>query len=98
MCVVVWSMGHVGRLNDWVYFFLVTHDGEDAAMKHEDEGAEDTREYPCLLRVTNGKDTKFSTKVCFMSRSYPAPAQLNPHITRSTHPSYPNSTQPMALY
>ncbi|KAG2022401.1 hypothetical protein CC2G_000152 [Coprinopsis cinerea AmutBmut pab1-1] len=32
-------------------------------MKHEDEGAEDTREYPCLLRVTNGKDTKFSTKV-----------------------------------
>ncbi|KAF8902241.1 hypothetical protein CPB84DRAFT_1746735 [Gymnopilus junonius] len=44
-------------------WFVVTHDGEDAAMKHEDEDATDTREYPCLLRVTDGKSTKFSTLV-----------------------------------
>ena len=43
---------------------IVTRDGEDAAMKLEDEASgEDTREYPCLLRVTDGKNTKFSTTV-----------------------------------
>jgi Signal recognition particle 14kD protein len=26
----------------------------------------DDRQYPCLLRVTNGKETKFSTKVRFL--------------------------------
>ncbi|KAH9486105.1 Signal recognition particle 14 kDa protein [Psilocybe cubensis] len=31
-------------------------------MKHED-GDSDTREYPCLVRVSDGKSTKFSTKV-----------------------------------
>ncbi|KDR85982.1 hypothetical protein GALMADRAFT_397356 [Galerina marginata CBS 339.88] len=40
----------------------LTHDGEDAAMKHE-ESTSDTRKYPCLVRVTDGKSTKFSTKV-----------------------------------
>jgi len=39
----------------------VTHDGEDSAMKHED-GSSDSREYPCLVRVTDGKSYKFSTK------------------------------------
>jgi signal recognition particle subunit SRP14 len=42
---------------------IVTRDGDDAAMKQEDDGSEDTREYPCLLRVTDGKNTKFSTTV-----------------------------------
>lgn len=32
-------------------------------MKVED-GAEDPREYPCLLRVSDGGKVKFSTKVC----------------------------------
>ena len=38
----------------------VTHDGEDAHMSSEDDG---TKEYPCLIRVTDGDETKFSTKV-----------------------------------
>lgn len=46
---------------------LVTHDGEDASMKHEDS-AEDTREYPCYVRVMDGKDVRFSTKVCKSAR------------------------------
>jgi len=46
----------------YVLILPVLHDGEDAAMKIED-GASDTREYSCLLRVTDGKSTKFSTKV-----------------------------------
>ena len=41
---------------------LVTHDGEDASMKHEGD-AEDAREYPCYVRVMDGKDVRFSTKV-----------------------------------
>jgi signal recognition particle subunit SRP14 len=40
----------------------VTHDGDDATMKIE-EGSSDTREYPCLLRATDGKSAKFSTRV-----------------------------------
>jgi hypothetical protein len=42
--------------------FIVTHDGEDAAMKHEESGPDD-REYQCLIRATNGKDVNFSTQV-----------------------------------
>jgi hypothetical protein len=38
---------------------LVTHDGNDALMGD----AEKSREYPCLLRATNGKEIKFSTQV-----------------------------------
>jgi signal recognition particle subunit SRP14 len=40
----------------------VTHDGDDTAMKIE-EGSSDTREYPCLVRATDGKSAKFSTQV-----------------------------------
>lgn len=40
----------------------MTHDGDDATMKIE-EGASDTREYPCLVRATDGKSAKFSTRV-----------------------------------
>jgi hypothetical protein len=31
-------------------------------MKEED-GSDGSREYPCIVRVTDGKKTKFSTKV-----------------------------------
>lgn len=41
-------------------FLSVTYD--HAAMKHEG-GDEDIREYPCLVRVTDGKEVKFSTRV-----------------------------------
>lgn len=43
-------------------FYIVTHDGDDIAMKHEDSGSDD-REYQCLLRATNGKTINFSTRV-----------------------------------
>ncbi|PPQ89979.1 hypothetical protein CVT25_009619 [Psilocybe cyanescens] len=46
----------------WLTHKRLIHDGEDSTMKHED-GASDTREYPCLVRVTDGKSTRFSTKV-----------------------------------
>lgn len=39
---------------------IVTHDGENATMK--EAGPSDSQEYPCLVRVTNGKGVKFSTK------------------------------------
>lgn len=42
---------------------VVTHDGEDAAMKHEEFGL-DEREYQCLIRATNGKKINLSTRVC----------------------------------
>ena len=37
----------------------VTHDGNDVTMDAED----DTREYPCIIRVTDGKDVTLSTHV-----------------------------------
>jgi len=46
----------------WLTHKRLIRDGEDAAMKHE-EGTSDTREYPCLVRVTDGKSTRFSTRV-----------------------------------
>ena len=39
--------------------FLVTYD--DATVEHED--GDDSREYPCLVRVTDGKKAKISTRV-----------------------------------
>lgn len=39
----------------------VTHDGEDAEMSIPEEDSK--KEYPCLIRVTDGKHTQFSTKV-----------------------------------
>ncbi|KAF8636858.1 hypothetical protein AX17_003216 [Amanita inopinata Kibby_2008] len=46
----------------WLTHKRLRHDGEDVTMLHE-EGAADSREYPCLVRVTDGKEAKFSTKV-----------------------------------
>jgi len=43
---------------------LVTHDGEDTTMKHEESGGPDKNEYRCLIRATNGKHVNFSTHVC----------------------------------
>jgi signal recognition particle subunit SRP14 len=37
----------------------VTHDGDDATM----DVGDDTREYPCIIRVTDGEDVTFSTHV-----------------------------------
>ena len=37
----------------------VTHDGDDVTM----DAADDTREYPCIIRVTDGKDVELSTHV-----------------------------------
>ncbi|KAF8346143.1 signal recognition particle, SRP9/SRP14 subunit [Amanita rubescens] len=46
----------------WLTHKRLIHDGEDATVKHED-GAEDTREYPCYIRVMDGKQVRFSTRV-----------------------------------
>ncbi|KAJ6606810.1 signal recognition particle, SRP9/SRP14 subunit [Mycena sp. CBHHK59/15] len=46
----------------WLTHKRLIHDGEDVSMAQAD-GAEDTREYPCLIRVTDGGAAKFSTRV-----------------------------------
>ncbi|KAJ7729100.1 signal recognition particle, SRP9/SRP14 subunit [Mycena maculata] len=46
----------------WLTHKRLIHDGEDVAMAQADP-ADDTREYPCLVRVTDGGDAKFSTHV-----------------------------------
>ncbi|EGO05387.1 hypothetical protein SERLA73DRAFT_174525 [Serpula lacrymans var. lacrymans S7.3] len=43
----------------WLTHKRLTHDGEDATMND----ADGTREYPCLVRATDGKKVKFSTQV-----------------------------------
>lgn len=45
---------------------LVTHDGKDT-ITSSDPGS-DIHEYPCLVRVTNGKQVNFSTRVRAQSR------------------------------
>ncbi|KAG9313829.1 hypothetical protein JVU11DRAFT_4594 [Chiua virens] len=40
---------------------VVTHDGEDATMG--DASPNSSKEYPCLIRVTDGKNAQFSTHV-----------------------------------
>ena len=42
--------------------FPVTYDGGDSSMSPADP-SDDTNEYPCLVRVTNGKEVNFSTRV-----------------------------------
>ncbi|KAJ7511809.1 signal recognition particle, SRP9/SRP14 subunit, partial [Mycena galericulata] len=46
----------------WFTHKRLIHDGEDVAMAQADP-ADDTREYPCLVRVTDGGAVKFSTHV-----------------------------------
>lgn len=41
---------------------IVTYDGGDVEVKNE-EGEGDTKEYPCIIRATDGKKEKFSTHV-----------------------------------
>ncbi|KAG6919094.1 hypothetical protein DXG01_009347 [Tephrocybe rancida] len=43
----------------WLTHKRLEYDGKDTIMGD----VEDTREYPCLLRVTDGGNTKFSTQV-----------------------------------
>lgn len=40
---------------------LVRYEGGDATMSSAD--ADETKEYPCLVRVTDGHDANFSTHV-----------------------------------
>ncbi|TFK69894.1 signal recognition particle, SRP9/SRP14 subunit [Pluteus cervinus] len=46
----------------WLTHKRLTYDGEDAT-KLESGGDSDSREYPVLLRATNGDKIKFSTKI-----------------------------------
>ncbi|KAF8204248.1 signal recognition particle, SRP9/SRP14 subunit [Mycena galopus ATCC 62051] len=45
----------------WLTHKRLIHDGEDVAMGTA--SADDDREYPCLIRVTDGGSAKFSTRV-----------------------------------
>ncbi|KAH9837374.1 signal recognition particle SRP9/SRP14 subunit [Rhodofomes roseus] len=44
----------------WLTHKRLVYDGEDSNMSSEDDA---TKEYPCLVRATDGNETKFSTKV-----------------------------------
>ena len=57
----------------------VTHDGDDVTM----DSTDDTREYPCIIRATDGKGVEISTHVrTSFSRIHHDPtAQLSSQIT-----------------
>lgn len=42
-----------------------SYDSEDGAMLST-QGGEDHKEYPCLIRATDGKAVQFSTRVCIL--------------------------------
>ncbi|KAI0931658.1 hypothetical protein AcW2_000498 [Taiwanofungus camphoratus] len=44
----------------WLTHKRLTHDGENIQMSSQ---GDETKEYSCLVRVTNGKEAKFSTRV-----------------------------------
>ncbi|KAK7063626.1 signal recognition particle, SRP9/SRP14 subunit, partial [Favolaschia claudopus] len=46
----------------WLTHKRLIHDGQDVAMAPS-SSADDEREYPCLIRVTNGGEAKFSSRV-----------------------------------
>ncbi|GJE97827.1 signal recognition particle, SRP9/SRP14 subunit [Phanerochaete sordida] len=46
----------------WLTHKRLTYDGGDAQMLPADP-SDDTNEYPCLVRVTDGKEANFSTRV-----------------------------------
>ncbi|KAJ8507217.1 hypothetical protein ONZ45_g10401 [Pleurotus djamor] len=50
----------VTRGTVWLTHKRLTYEDGDVSMK---DVSKDTREYPCLLRATNGDDVKFSTIV-----------------------------------
>ncbi|EIM92874.1 signal recognition particle SRP9/SRP14 subunit [Stereum hirsutum FP-91666 SS1] len=60
-------LSHLGSLFEsskekgsiWLTHKRLTHDGEDATMHSVDED----KEYPCLIRLTNGKDVNYSTHI-----------------------------------
>lgn len=41
----------------------LTHKRDDASAIKREDGEEDISEYPCLVRVTDGKEAGFSTRV-----------------------------------
>ncbi|KAH9980772.1 signal recognition particle, SRP9/SRP14 subunit [Russula compacta] len=43
----------------WLTHKRLTHGGDDVTM----DSTDDTREYPCIVRVTDGKEAKFSTHI-----------------------------------
>lgn len=43
----------------WLTHKRLTHDGDDVAM----DVADDTREYPCIIRAIDGKEVSFSTHI-----------------------------------
>ncbi|KAH9953367.1 signal recognition particle SRP9/SRP14 subunit [Russula dissimulans] len=43
----------------WLTHKRLTHDGDDVTMY----SADDTREYPCIIRATDGKETNISTHI-----------------------------------
>lgn len=48
----------------WLTHKRLTHDGEDTVMDEGDQsGKTSNNEYPCLVRVTDGKKAHFSTHV-----------------------------------
>src|SRR5688572_9615441 len=51
-------------------------------MKEETEAS--TQEYPCLVRVTDGRGTKFETQVRLCAFSFHRSIQLSSHSSRST--------------
>ncbi|KAG2337610.1 signal recognition particle, SRP9/SRP14 subunit [Suillus weaverae] len=46
----------------WLTHKRLTHNGDDTVMKEEHE-SDEIREYPCIVRVTDGKKAAFSTKI-----------------------------------
>ena len=59
------------------------HEGGDAHMSSEDDLQ---KEYPCLVRATDGKETKFSTVVCTL-RLHTPPAPSQSHASHQVQPS-----------
>ncbi|KAF8527389.1 signal recognition particle SRP9/SRP14 subunit [Hysterangium stoloniferum] len=52
-----------GKGTVWLTHKRYSYEGEDAVMSTGEPEGGDDREYPCLVRATDGKKTQFSTKV-----------------------------------
>lgn len=80
----IWLCDHTFVLTGEV---AVTHDG--------DAGEDESREYPCLVRVTNGKETGFSTRVSVHQPSHlsiPYEPQLHRRLSlANSTPSTPHT-------
>ena len=73
-----------------IHPLTVLHEGGDVHMSSEDDK---DKEYPCLVRVTDGKEAKYSTVV---STHVSPPSHRYPHThsnTRFTLPIWRDSTR-----